>query len=955
MTANVPGGRVLYAGSANTTVSQGSVTAQPGVGGSGNITWNPGTVAAGTTVKLTYQVDVTPLVLGRILVTGTPATNGTTARYVDETGNAAQAAATYSFGPLCELAATAGGSALPTLAVLSSFRTYEENGQAVVEWSTSSEVDTAGFYLYRLDESKGRFKIINSDILPALLTAPQGGTYSLIDKGASLKKSNTYLLVEMEGKGTKNTYGPFTVQMSGVSAIGNREVADALSTATPELLSGYSRKAHAMSAEKKKRIMIRKTALKKAGIQKKIRKGEMAKISIDKQGLYFIDSREISSLLGISIDRVKNLLTQGQLAISSQGSEVAYMPSSDASGIFFYGQGMDSIYTKENIYWLYKGRGLQMEHVDGNGPAPVGYETFTWEKHTEEDHFPAIVTNADPESDYWFWDYIYALTGSGLEKKTFIIKADGVADLSSHAGLTVSLQGFTAAQHQIIVRLNGNVLAPDIPDSDKWTGTEPQAIGYTFSQELLSEGDNTVEVEGIPAAGALPSAFYVDSFDITYQKLYQAAGDSLFLRGDGNDTVTAYGFTSQEIFVFDISDPYRPKLHTATTLSGSPGNYRISFAPLSPETQYLAITAGAAGTQVNAWADNPSTLSSSKNLADYIFITTDELADAARSYAGYWQSQGLQTMVVMVEDIMDEFNYGISSPKALHDFLGHAYRNWIRHPRYVLLAGEGTYDYRDNLGHGDNLVPVKMLATPLGLVPSDNYFADVDGDHIPDMAIGRLPVATDMELNNMLNKLISYDPGKTKEMLWVADNPDDAGNFPADSDEIARLVPPKYPVKKIYLSDYPLDSARQLLFDGINNGVLFVNYTGHAAVDRFSGQGLLMTSDMNSLMNMGKLPVVTAMTCVVGQFALPGYDSLSEALVTKQDGGAIAFLGPTGMALNSDSKELANMFYETIFTDGVRVLGKAVIKAFEKYHAIHGGSYVLDIYNLQGDPALRMK
>ena len=115
-----------------------------------------------------------------------------------------------------------------------------------------------------------------------------------------------------------------------------------------------------------------------------------------------------------------------------------------------------------------------------------------------------------------------------------------------------------------------------------------------------------------------------------------------------------------------------------------------------------------------------------------------------------------------------------------------------------------------------------------------------------------------------------------------------------------------------------------------------------------------MSSDVNSLTNGNRLPVVTAMTCVAGNFAFPGYDSLSEALVSMQNGGSIAFFGPSGMALNHDSKELAKMFYQGIFTEKEKVLGDAVIKAFAEYKALYGGSYLLYIYNLQGDPALKL-
>ena len=110
VTANVPGAGAVYGGMVS--MSQGSVVSQPAFGGTGNVVWNPEVVAAGTTVTMTYNVNVTPTSAGqRVPITATPASaNGTRARYVDETGNTTQASATYTFGPICELGVTQGAA-----------------------------------------------------------------------------------------------------------------------------------------------------------------------------------------------------------------------------------------------------------------------------------------------------------------------------------------------------------------------------------------------------------------------------------------------------------------------------------------------------------------------------------------------------------------------------------------------------------------------------------------------------------------------------------------------------------------------------------------------------------------------------------------------------------------------------------------------------------------------------
>lgn len=833
----------------------------------------------------------------------------------------------------------------PTRVFLSDIRSFLDNGQVRVQWETASEAETAGFFLLRREGSTGNFTQVNRDLVPGLLTAPQGGSYSLLDPGAA-PTGNTYLLVEVEAKGTQRLYGPYAV---GVSESGDD---GSIPDEEGENPAGYTRKPRPESPEILARAFRRAVALENVKARKLARLGTAAKIAIEKDGLYSLDALEIAAVLGIPAADVKKMIKAGQLALSSQGESVAYVTPSDASALLFYGRGLESIYTKENIYWLQRGNGLSMKQANGRVPAPVGERSFADVSHFEKDVNPVTSGIQDPESDYWFWDYIYAVKSSKLDKKQFAVSLDGVAGPAGDAALTVSIFGYTEAPHRVIVRLNGNVLSPVLSGGNAWRGIDSRTIDYAFSQSLLRTGNNVIEVEGVQAAGSVPSIMYVNWFDVRYQRLYQAVGNALSLRGDGNPTVSVSGFTNPNISVFDVSDPFKPTVHTATAVSAAGGGYRATFAPASPEKRYFVCTVDSA-VKALALADTASDLTTSDNRANYVVITSEELAAAAGRYADYWQSRGLATKVVQVEDIMDEFNHGVSNPDAIRDFLAYAGQNWALPPEYVLLAGEGSYDYKDLKAYHGNLVPVKMLATPSGIAPSDNYFADADGDRVPDMAIGRFSVDTEAGLDAMLSKLASYDPGKTANLLLVADNPDVGGNFPASSDEIATAIPPEYPVSKVYLSNHPWSVTRKMLFDEINRGAWFFNYTGHAAVDRFEERGLLTTGDVPYLKN-STLPVVTALTCVAGQFALPGYDSLGEALVTRPGAGGIAFFGATGYTLNAESTLLGELFYETVFQEGVVDLGGAIRKTLEKYRDLAGPSSILETYHLQGDPALRV-
>ncbi|HYW71219.1 MAG TPA: right-handed parallel beta-helix repeat-containing protein, partial [Pyrinomonadaceae bacterium] len=108
VTVHVPGGGAVFDGRAS--ASAGTIVSQPSIGGTGDVTWNPGTVPSGGVSYMSYWVKATATSAGqRIPVTGTPASgNGTRAQFIDETGNTNQTRALYHFGPLCELAVTQG-------------------------------------------------------------------------------------------------------------------------------------------------------------------------------------------------------------------------------------------------------------------------------------------------------------------------------------------------------------------------------------------------------------------------------------------------------------------------------------------------------------------------------------------------------------------------------------------------------------------------------------------------------------------------------------------------------------------------------------------------------------------------------------------------------------------------------------------------------------------------------
>jgi hypothetical protein len=373
--------------------------------------------------------------------------------------------------------------------------------------------------------------------------------------------------------------------------------------------------------------------------------------------------------------------------------------------------------------------------------------------------------------------------------------------------------------------------------------------------------------------------------------------------------------------------------------------------------------------------DSPSNLGDPSNGADYVIITHPDFGDSVLPLANRRAAQGLRTMVVDVQDIYDEFSYGLFDPQAIRDFLAFAYGSWQPPaPSYVLLVGDGNYDPKDNLGRGEpNYIPPFLACVDPEYceVATDNRYVCVNGPDIyPDMHIGRLPVKTAAEADAVISKIVIYEQTPLadwrSQALFVADDPDpEAGDFPAISDYIAdNHLPPSHTAHKVYYLDGPYTSPGDVtaaIIDGINEGRLLVHYFGHGAVQFWGGELFFVEDDyhrhdIDSLSNSPRFPVVLQMTCYSGNFtypSAPGTDlsCLSESLVRAEGRGAVASWASTGVGHSEGHKLLDTGFFTAVFTDGVLEVGAAATQAkcgMDSYQ------YLIELYTLLGDPAMRL-
>jgi len=120
----------------------------------------------------------------------------------------------------------------PTLITLSSFAAVSTFKKVTVSWTTASELDNAGFNIYRSDAADGAYAKINASIIPAEGAPEAGASYSFTDIAANPWKKTYYKLEDIDLNGTSTMHGPVmaTPRVSGIFKSTATRAAGGLST-----------------------------------------------------------------------------------------------------------------------------------------------------------------------------------------------------------------------------------------------------------------------------------------------------------------------------------------------------------------------------------------------------------------------------------------------------------------------------------------------------------------------------------------------------------------------------------------------------------------------------------------------------------------------------------------------------------------------------------------------------
>lgn len=555
------------------------------------------------------------------------------------------------------------------------------------------------------------------------------------------------------------------------------------------------------------------------------------------------------------------------------------------------------------------------------------------------------------------------------------------------------------------------------PSSSAVTSSIARSGIAEFEQTVTADQTITLTADLDDQVGGPQAA--LDWVRIFYPKVLRAGETPLRfstpLAEQGTFTFTLQGFSSAPI-VLDVTEPgaYRwlgvqsqgnRFLVQATALSVDQPRELIAFTP--EQVQSLNTTA-VCGLECNVAAQN---LHGIQSWPDFVIISPRQFFTQAGALADRRRAEGMTVEIVDIKQIYNEFSGGQQDVRGIRDYLKFIYDRSPDEERllkYVLLFGDGHYDYRnlDASATFPNLIPpfeTEESWNPERSYTTDDYFGLLDDNegrwpfsrgtfsggnaHLNervDIGIGRFTVHTVEEAQLMIDKIAHYENPATygqwrNRYLFLADDgptgtagiQDDRDLHTQNTDVVAVAVKelaPEVNQRKIYaisynrefLNTWRIPKARQDLLSSIDEGTLVVNFSGHGGEQALAQENLFTVEDSRSLQNYDALPVFITATCSFGRWDLGNMQTGAEELLLNPAGGAIALLTTVRTVYTSGDATTLNVGLNVALNQELFQrepnhllprLGDALRRTKNRRVGYEGNNRK---FNLLGDPTLRL-
>lgn len=643
-------------------------------------------------------------------------------------------------------------------------------------------------------------------------------------------------------------------------------------------------------------------------------------------------------------------------------------------------------YTDTSYYWL-TWVGVQGSRYSSNDTTALTTDTLQWytEKlHIEKNNSYGYIGNDQLEQqnpfwtsgDIWFWGWLYANGEFDIPFNAYQLNASmsifriyvKVANFAANLGITpvsvlkTGINSYLASDTTPLNQFDQKIIQKDIPFS------------------VLLEGSNTLRLFSLTTTSSVNSVV-VDWADIEYPRTLQTSDDSLWfgfsdLSSIGIRRVVIQGLSTTDCIIYKVQS--NPKIIGGYKVSGN-GPYSISFIDtVGNGDRYVLLSLSKVQTPLMSLKSSFTNLRDTTRSADYLLITNSGYSgffSLANSYSTFiHQTYKLNTAVIDVKDIYDEFGYGYPVPESIREFLKATTRWSAPMPSYVFLAGRANYDFKNYITTTSkstmpNIVPV------YGMPVSDSWFAMLDDSlYEPQMYVGRLPALTQDEFQRYFQHVqvyatASYDDWNKRYMFFSGGDSSATENtismFHSVNTQVIQSIIQPAPVGGVAIDFYKTTNPQTdygpytqgQFTNSIDSGAILISYVGHSGTQTWDNN----IANISQLQNTrGRFTFINDFGCSTAKCAEPNIRAFSELFLLDPNGSAIGYIGNSSLGFTSIATTLPQFLLQTILLDSIYSIGEAHLVSRIQNMAMHGwqqsdiGRQLMLTNALVGDPAIQL-
>jgi len=672
----------------------------------------------------------------------------------------------------------------------------------------------------------------------------------------------------------------------------------------------------------------------------------------------------------------------------------SWVQDSTSCGLFRH---ITNIYTERSYYFITvdKGAGKRVPTRTGSNAAP----THTVTTFTDYQFHDAENENLLKSGREWF--------GEKFDIETAYDFDFGFANVvSGQTGyLSVRLLARANVETSFSLKVNNSVINSSIKIPKVNGGYSATAKFNSICSDVQFASGNTNVALNYSKLGDAGAVGWLDHIEIILKRNLSFSGGQMLFRnltsvGVGNVADFQVASANNSVRIWEITEPTDVSQMDLIQQGGS-ASFTVATDSLR---QFIAFNGSVYfSPEIIGKVENQN-LHGLSQTDMVIVVHPNFMTEAVRLADFHIQNEEypLTVHIVTPQQIYNEFSSGAQDVSAIRDFMRMFYERgttWENLPRYLLMFGDASYDYKDRVADNTNYVPTyesPESIVPTITYPSDDYFGLLDPDEgtwsssatdALDLGVGRFVVRTMEDARVAVDKIFRYEqldidnmntgqacaadaptssvsPDWRNRIVFVADDEDNNLHL-NQSDQLAELVDTLYPeinIDKIFMDAFVQESTpggqrypevNTALNNAVNRGALLVNFTGHGGEVGWTLERILGVADINGWTNFSNLTVLVTATCEFTRYDDPGRISAGELAHLNPNGGAIALFSTARLVFSAPNFTLNRHFFFKLQEEqpwGSPTMGDVI----RMTKVASGGSVNNRNFTLVGDPAQRL-